>query len=153
MTSQAPRLKVGYAPGAYDLFHVGHLSLFSRARQHCDRLVVGVATDELVEQVKGRRPIVPYFDRLEIVRSIRLVDLAMAETSTDKSVAWRIHKYDILFKGSDWEQSVHGEKLEAEIAAVGAEVVYLGYTEHVSSTLLRASIEHLRASATGEITA
>lgn len=134
---------VGYAPGAFDLFHIGHLSLLQRARQHCDRLVVGVATDELVERMKGRPPLVPYVDRLEIVRSIRDVDLAVAETSTDKTIAWRLHKYDLLFKGSDWENSANGHELEAAIAQVGADIVYLAYTEHVSSTLLRGVIDRL----------
>ena len=151
MTTDAPRSITGYAPGAWDLFHIGHLSLLTRARQHCDRLVVGVATDELVERVKGRSPVVPHLERLEIVRALRVVDLAAADTSADKRVAWRLHRYDVLFKGSDWQQSARGERLEADMATVGVEVRYLGYTEHVSSSRIRSAIEQRPMIAPGDL--
>lgn len=62
---------VGYAPGVYDMFHVGHLNILRRARLGCDYLIAGVVTDEVVEQIKGRRPVVPLFERLEIVQAVR----------------------------------------------------------------------------------
>ena len=63
---------IGYAPGAYDLFHVGHLNVLRQAREHCDVLVAGVVADEICELTKGVRPFVPLEERLEIVRSIVL---------------------------------------------------------------------------------
>ena len=54
---------IGYTTGVFDMFHVGHLNLIRRARENCDRLIVGVSTDEVVEQYKGHRPIVPYAER------------------------------------------------------------------------------------------
>lgn len=65
---------VGYAPGAWDLCHIGHLNVLRHAREHCDRLVAGVVSDEMLLEAKGRRPVVPLAERLEIVRSIRFVD-------------------------------------------------------------------------------
>jgi cytidyltransferase-like protein len=66
--------RVGYAPGAYDLFHVGHLNLLRQAREHCDYLVAGVVADDVLEVTKGRLPIIPLAERMEIVRHISLVD-------------------------------------------------------------------------------
>ena len=65
---------VGYAPGAYDLFHVGHVNLLRHARSQCDYLVAGVVSDEKCERTKGGRPFVPLMERAEIVRSIAFVD-------------------------------------------------------------------------------
>ncbi|GAA1249765.1 adenylyltransferase/cytidyltransferase family protein [Prauserella halophila] len=127
----------GYAPGAYDLFHVGHLNILRRASARCDRLVVGVVTDEVVHRVKGRLPIVPFDERLEIVRSIRYVDEAVADPYTDKFEAWEDLRYDILFKGDDWRGTAKGKRLEERLGAVGARVVYFPYTMHTSSTVLR----------------
>ena len=58
---------IGYCPGVFDMFHVGHLNILRRARLDCDHLVAGVVTDEVVEQVKGRPPVVPLAERMEIV--------------------------------------------------------------------------------------
>jgi glycerol-3-phosphate cytidylyltransferase len=128
---------VGYAPGAYDLFHIGHLNLLRRARLHCDVLIAGVVSDEVALQQKGRRPVVPEQERLEIVASMQPVDRAVLETQTDKLVSWQRTPFDVVFKGDDWRGSPTWTRLEERFAAVGVEVVYLPYTEHVSTTLLR----------------
>ena len=70
---------VGYAPGAYDMFHVGHLNILRHAKQHCDHLIAGVVSDEMLRLTKGLEPVVPLDERLEIVRSIRYVDDARDE--------------------------------------------------------------------------
>lgn len=134
---------VGYAPGAYDLFHVGHLALLRRARARCDVLVAGVATDALVVQVKAHRPVIPFPERLAIVRAIRCVDVAVADDAVDKTEVWRTVRFDVLFKGTDWQGSDRARRLETALADVGARVVYLPYTEHTSSTLLRSTITRL----------
>jgi glycerol-3-phosphate cytidylyltransferase len=128
---------VGYVPGAYDMFHVGHLNILRRAREHCDHLIAGVVTDEVLEQVKGRRPVVPHEERLEIVQALSFVDEAVPDVSTDKLVAWQMLRFDVLFKGDDWQGTPKGDRLEAALAGVGARVVYFPYTRHTSSTLLR----------------
>jgi glycerol-3-phosphate cytidylyltransferase len=128
---------VGYAPGAYDMFHIGHLSILRRASRECDRLIAGVVSDEVVFKVKGKRPIVPFEERLEIVRSIRYVDDAVPDLHTDKFEAWRHLGFDVLFKGDDWRGTERGRRLEAALAEVGARVVYFPYTIHTSSTALR----------------
>ena len=141
--------KVGYAPGVYDLFHIGHLTLLSRASALCDRLVAGVVSDELAALAKGREPVVPLAERLEIVRSIRFVAEAVPEVLPEKLDTWRQVGFDVLFKGDDWRGTPKGDRLERDFASVGVEVVYLPYTVHTSSSLLREALDALLVDARG----
>lgn len=128
---------VGYASGVFDMFHVGHLNVLRRAKLDCDYLIAGVVTDEVVEQVKGKRPVVPLFERIEIVQSIRFVDEAVPDDTSDKFHMWERLKFDVFFKGDDWKDTPRGDRLEAALGAVGARVCYLPYTPNTSSMLLR----------------
>jgi glycerol-3-phosphate cytidylyltransferase len=146
--------RIGYAPGAYDLFHVGHLNILRHAKAHCDVLIAGVVSDEMCELAKGRAPVIPLAERLEIVSHISYVDQAIAEVVPDKLETWRSVQFNVLFKGDDWRGTAKGDKLERDFAAVGVEVVYFPYTMHTSSSLLRRVLagidtERERAQATG----
>ncbi len=134
---------VGYVPGAFDMFHIGHLNILRRSRERCTTLVAGVVTDDACLEMKGYRPIVPFEERLEIVSMLRLVDIAVADRSADKREAWAAHNFDVLFKGSDWADTPKGRRLEEQMAELGVDVEYLPYTEHTSSTLLRQTLERL----------
>ena len=134
---------IGYAPGAYDLFHVGHLNILKHAAQHCDHLIAGVVSDEMLLLTKGRLPVVPLAERLEIVRNLRFVDGVHAEVVPDKIDTWREVQFDVIFKGDDWRGTAKGDKLEADFAAVGVEVHYFPYTMHTSSTMLRKALASL----------
>jgi glycerol-3-phosphate cytidylyltransferase len=136
-TERAAMPVVGYAPGAYDMFHIGHLNIIRRAAEQCDRLVVGVVSDEVVLKAKGKLPIVPFEERLEIVRSIKYVDDAVPDLHVDKFDAWQHLRFDVLFKGDDWRGTERGRKLEGRLGSVGARIVYFPYTIHTSSTALR----------------
>ncbi len=133
---------VGYAPGAYDLFHVGHVNLLRHARTQCDYLVAGVVSDEKCERTKGVRPFVPLMERAEIVRSIAFVDEVYEEHVATKFEAWQDVRFDRIFKGDDWRGTPKGLKLEQEFASVGVEVVYFPYTVHTSSTMLRRALRY-----------
>jgi glycerol-3-phosphate cytidylyltransferase len=136
---------VGYAPGAYDLFHIGHLNLLRRAAEQCDVLVAGVVADEVLVETKGRAPVIPLAERMEIVRSIRCVDQVHAETVPDKLATWREVGFDVIFKGDDWRGTPKGEKLERDFASVGVQVSYFPYTMHTSSTILRKALQAIEA--------
>jgi glycerol-3-phosphate cytidylyltransferase len=129
--------RIGYAPGAYDLFHIGHLNILRHAKSQCDYLIAGVVSDEMCELTKGRRPVVPLAERLEIVSHINYVDAAVPEVARDKLETWRHLRFDVLFKGDDWRGTPKGMKLERDFASVGVEVVYFPYTIHTSSSMLR----------------
>jgi len=132
--------RIGYAAGAFDLFHIGHLNILKRAKAQCDFLIAGVVSDEMLELSKGRRAVIPLSERLEIVESIGCVDRAYVETLPNKLDTWRELRFDIFFKGDDWRGTRKGLELEREFAAVGVEVVYFPYTMHTSSTMLRRAV-------------
>jgi glycerol-3-phosphate cytidylyltransferase len=132
---------VGYTTGVYDMFHVGHRNLLRAARGLCDRLIVAVSTDELVMEVKSKVPVIPFQERLEMVQESRYVDLALPQTSMDKVEAWHRLNFDVMFVGDDWYGSDTWVRLEEQLKPNGVRFVYLPYTSHVSSSLLRVAIE------------
>ncbi len=131
---------IGYAPGAYDLFHVGHLNILRHAAANCDVLIAGVVSDEMLVLSKGRAPVIPLAERMEIVRSLRFVDDVHAEVVPDKIDTWREVGFDVIFKGDDWRGTAKGTKLEGDFAEVGVRVHYFPYTMHTSSTVLRKAL-------------
>ena len=130
----------GYVPGGFDMLHVGHLNILTEAAKRCDRLIAGVATDESLERMKGRSPIVPLAERMAMVAALRMVDSVVPDYDQDKRLAWKRSPFDVLFKGTDWEGTDKGHRLEAEMAEVGASVIYLPYTPTTSSTMLRRTL-------------
>ncbi|WP_164700489.1 adenylyltransferase/cytidyltransferase family protein [Modestobacter sp. KNN46-3] len=131
---------IGYAPGAYDLFHIGHLNILKHAAAHCDRLIAGVVSDEMLVLTKGRAPVVPLTERMEIVRNLSMVDGVHPEVLPEKLDTWREVGFDVIFKGDDWRGTEKGRRLESDFAAVGVEVRYFPYTAHTSSTILRRAL-------------
>ena len=142
--------RIGYAAGAFDLFHIGHLNILKHAKSGCDFLIAGVVSDEMLELTKGVAPVVPLAERLEIVRSITYVDDAIPEVVPDKLDTWRELKFDVFFKGDDWRGTEKGLRLEREFAAVGVEVVYFPYTVTTSSTALRLALAALTGGGSAE---
>ena len=134
--------KLGYTAGVFDLFHIGHLNVVRRAKENCERLVVGVTTDELVFRLKGKYPIIPFEERIDIVRNIKCVDDVYAEATDDKFDALNDLGFDVTFKGDDWKGTPKWLALEKEFAARGVSVVYFPYTQQTSSTKIREIINH-----------
>ena len=130
----------GYVPGGFDMLHVGHLNILTEAAKRCDHLIAGVATDESLERMKGRSPIVPLAERMAMVAALRMVNSVVPDYDQDKRLAWKRSPFDVLFKGTDWEGTDKGRRLEAEMAEVGASVIYLPYTPTTSSTMLRRTL-------------
>lgn len=128
---------IGYTTGVFDLFHIGHLNILKKAKSECDYLIVGVTTDEEVERVKNKRPIIPFEERAQIVEAIKHVDKVVPEEDTDKLTAWNTLKFDRIFKGDDWKGTPKWNKYEEEFAKRNVEVVYFSYTKGTSSTQIR----------------
>ncbi|MFJ7748577.1 adenylyltransferase/cytidyltransferase family protein [Arthrobacter sp. NPDC097144] len=133
-------VRIGYASGAYDLFHIGHLNLLKHARSQCDYLIAGVASPEMTQRLKGTTPVIPLAERMEIVRSVRYVDAVVVDTHLNKADTWREVGFNIFFKGDDWKGTEKGERLERDMALIGVEVVYFPYTVSTSSTVLRRAL-------------
>lgn len=136
-------VRIGYAPGAYDLFHVGHLNILRHAKAECDYLVAGVVSDEILAITKGRAPVIPLAERMEIVKHIAFVDEVYAEVTANKLDSWRDLRFNRIFKGDDWRGTPKGDKLERDFEGTGVEVVYFPYTMHTSSTMLRRVLSQL----------
>lgn len=131
------KYKIGYVPGVYDLFHVGHLNLIKKAKEVSEHLIVGVLSDDLVMHFKGKYPVIPLEQRMEIVGALKDVDevIEVNFSNTVKMDAWNQLHYDAYFSGSD-----HGKEWDDEKRAlqeVGSDIVFFPYTESVSSTMLK----------------
>lgn len=99
------KYKRGYTTGVFDLFHVGHLNLIRQSKENCDYLIVGVSSDELVVQVKGKKPVIPCSERMEILSAIKYIDKVVKQTSIEKIEDWEKYRFDVVFHGNDWENS------------------------------------------------
>ena len=134
-----PQLTIGYLSGTFDLFHIGHLNLLKRAREHCNYLVVGVHRDA---SHKGKDTFIPFEERMEILRNIRYVDKVIESEKEDSDVYTKgIVKYDKLFVGSDYRGTDRFKRYEEYFADKGVEIVYFPYTKGTSSTQLRDMIQ------------
>ena len=130
---------VGYIAGVFDLFHVGHLNMFKRAKEQCDYLIVGVVSDEGVRKFKKTEPFVPFAERIELVRACRYVDEAVEIPLNYGGTrdAHRLHHFDCQFSGSDYIDNPDWLAEKEYLEKHGAEMVFFPYTEGTSSSRLK----------------
>lgn len=134
---------IGYTTGVYDLFHIGHLNLIKNASKLCDKLIIGVTSDELVSY-KNKKAIIPHDERMEIVRNIKGVDVVIPQNDMDKFKIWKKLKFNIMFVGDDWYESEKWEEYEKKFNEVGVKIIYFPYTKGTSSTLINEVLVKLR---------
>ncbi|MDE7014755.1 MAG: adenylyltransferase/cytidyltransferase family protein [Kineothrix sp.] len=134
---------VGYISGVFDLFHVGHLNMFKRAKEQCDYLIVGVVTDDGVRNFKKVEPFVPFEERIEMVRSCRYVDEAVEIPLeyNDTREAYKLYHFDCQFSGSDYIDRPAWISNREFLERNGSELVFFPYTESTSSSKMKALIE------------
>jgi len=110
------------------MFHVGHLRLLGRARKIGDWLAVGVSTDKLNIEKKGREPVYTQSERMEILRGLKCVDSVFEEESLELKRKYIVeHEANVLVMGDDW----HGK---FDDYADLCEIVYFKRTPSVSTT-------------------
>ena len=141
---------IGYTTGVYDLFHIGHLNLLKNAKGMCDKLIVGVTVDELVKY-KGKKALIPFEDRIEIVRSIKYVDVAVPQYNMDKLDACKKLGASILFVGDDWYGTEKWKEYEEEFQKAGIKIVYFPYTQGTSSTQIRKTLKTMRGESLSDV--
>lgn len=134
---------IGYTTGVYDLFHIGHLNLLKNAKGMCDKLIVGVTVDELVAY-KGKQAMIPFEDRIEIVRSIKYVDAAVPQYDMDKLTACKKLGAQFLFVGDDWYDTEKWKEYEKQFETEGIKIVYFPYTKNISSTKINEALAAVR---------
>ena len=134
---------VGYIAGVFDLYHLGHLNMFRRAKELCDYLIVGVVSDEGVQVNKKTEPFVPFEERIEIVRSCRYVDEAVEIPFVycRTPEAFRKYHFDVQFSGSDYESDPGWLAMRDYLRTHGADLIFFPYTQQTSSTKLKNLIE------------
>lgn len=125
---------IGYTSGVFDLFHVGHLNILKNARALCDYLIVGVTTDEVTYETKNKWPVIPFKERIKIVKSNIFVDKAVKKKEKGFNHAWEKYHFNLMIKGDDWKGSQKGNAMEEELKKVGVSVVYFPYTQATSSS-------------------
>ena len=134
---------IGYTTGAYDLFHIGHLNLLKNAKSMCDHLIVGISTDELIQKVKNKSPVIPFVERVDIVSAIKYVNTVVSQSDYDKMAAWERYKFHIMFVGDDWKGSAQWDAHEKKFETINVRTIYFPYTRHTSSTKINNILENL----------
>ena len=134
---------IGYTTGVFDLFHIGHVNVLKNAKSLCDKLIVGVTTDELVSY-KNKKAVIPFSERIEIVRNIKCVDAVVAQNSMNKMEMWEKLKFDVMFVGDDWHKSEKWNKIDEDFKNVGVKIIYFPYTKGISSTLINSILKDHR---------
>ena len=129
--------KIGYTQGVYDMFHIGHLRLINRAKELCERLIVGVNSDKLVESYKHKTPVIHQDERAEIIRNLKSVDESVVVETLDKEEILKIIPFDVIFIGDDWFGNPRWMKTKDDLALKGVDVLFLPHTEGISTTIIR----------------
>lgn len=130
---------IGYIAGVFDLFHIGHLNMFKRAKELCDYLIVGVVSDEQVIRDKKTSPYIPFEERIEIVDSCKYVDEAVRipENNPGTEEAYRLYHFDVQFSGSDYADDPDWLAKKVYLQQRGSDLIFFPYTQSTSSTKLK----------------
>ena len=121
-----------YTSGCFDIFHYGHLNILKKTKELCDYLIVGVSTDELIEKEKGRLPVIPFHERINVVKAIKYVDEVIPQVDKNKQKVVEEYQIDAISVGDDWK---------GRFPATSCPVEYFAYTENVSSTILKQTLK------------
>lgn len=137
--TEPKKYHIGYVAGVFDLFHIGHLNIFRRAKEQCDYLIVGVVSDEQVVRNKKTRPYIPFCERLAIVQACRYVDEAVGipVDKSDTEAAWHMYHFDVQFSGSDYADDPIWLAKKVFLQKHGSDMVFFPYTETTSSTEIK----------------
>lgn len=122
-------MKVGYMTGTFDQFHQGHINALRNASRLCNRLIVGVTTDEVATKQK-REPCWSFEHRLAVVESCRWVDVAVPHDGESKNAAKEKFNADVIFSSEEYEES-------PEFADVLDQTVFFPRTKGVSTSWLK----------------
>ncbi len=134
------KYKLGYTQGVYDMFHIGHLHIINKAAEQCEKLIVGVNADALVEVYKGKKTVISQTDRAEIIKNLKNVDECVIVETLDKVELYKKYGFDAVFIGDDWKGDERWKQTEIDLKPYGVDVIYLPHTPNISSTLLRVEV-------------
>ena len=138
------KIIIGYTTGVFDLFHVGHVRILKKSKSLCDKLIVGVSSDNLVKKYKNKYPVISQKERMEVVKNNKHVNYVVSQNTLDKFISWKKLKYDIMFVGDDWYDTKKWQELDKKFKKVGVRIVYLPYTKGTSSTIINNILNKVR---------
>lgn len=129
-----------YTVGTFDLLHVGHLALLQRCRSLGDVVVVGVASDKVVNSYKPNVPVIPLQQRIEMLEALRCVDVVRPYYELEYESACRELDVDVFVVGEDWGEKPHNINVEAFLKSMGKKVVKVTYNPRTSSTAIKQNV-------------
>tara|TARA_B110000503_G_scaffold105886_1_gene158030 strand:- start:1061 stop:1489 length:429 start_codon:yes stop_codon:yes gene_type:complete len=138
------KIIIGYTTGVFDLFHVGHVRILKKSKSLCDKLIVGVSSDNLVKKYKNKYPVISQKERMEVVKNNKHVNYVVSQNTLDKFISWKKLKYDIMFVGDDWYDTKKWQELDKKFKKVGVRIIYLPYTKGTSSTIINNILNKVR---------
>jgi len=126
------KYKIAYTTGAFDPFHYGHLNILKKAKEMSEVVIVGVSSDELIEKVKNRKAFMALSHRMDIISELKCVDRVISQIDKNKQAIVDKYNVDVIFVGSDWI---------GKYPIVSCDIIYIDYTNGISSTVIRGSLE------------
>ena len=129
-----------YTVGTFDLLHVGHLVLLEHCKTLGATLVVGVASDEVVNSYKPNIPVVPLRQRMEMLKALKCVDDVRAYNELEYVSACKELDVDIFVIGEDWGDKPHNIAVEEYLKSKGKKIVQVTYNSQTSSTRIKQNV-------------
>lgn len=133
---------IGYVAGVFDLFHIGHLNIIKRAKDLCDYLIVGVVSDKGAIIKNKKDLIVPFEERVEIVKSCKYVDevVEIPYEYCSSYYAYRKYHFDVQISGSDHKNDPYWKSVKKDLKTIGSEMIFLPYTKETSTSDIKEKI-------------
>lgn len=129
-----------YTVGTFDLLHVGHIALLEQCRALGDVVAVGVASDSVVNSYKPNVPVIPLDERMEMLKSLRCVDIVRPYYELEYVSGCRELGVDIFVIGEDWGNKAHNTDVESYLKEQGKKVTQVIYNLRTSSTTIKKNV-------------
>jgi glycerol-3-phosphate cytidylyltransferase len=126
-----------YTVGTFDLLHVGHLALLNQCKLLGNILVVGVASDAVVNMYKPNVPVVPLEQRVEMLEALSCVDIVRPYYQLEYVSGCKEVGADIFVVGEDWGKKPHNLDVNNYLREMGKEIVKVTYNPRTSSTKIK----------------
>ena len=137
MRERIKYLVIVYTVGTFDLLHVGHLALLNQCKLLGNILVVGVASDAVVNMYKPNVPIVPLEQRVEMLEALSCVDIVRPYYQLEYVSGCKEVDVDIFVVGEDWGKKQHNLDVNNYLRKMGKEIVKVTYNPRTSSTKIK----------------
>ena len=129
-----------YTVGTFDLLHVGHLALLQYCKSLGTVLVVGVASDWVVNSYKPNVPVIPLKQRVEMLSALACVDIVHSYDQLEYVSGCKEQNADIFVVGEDWGRKPHNLAVESYLKSNGKQIKQVLYNPRTSSTRIKKDV-------------